>query len=130
MRRAIHQPVVADLAQPRGHYSHVVSGGGTVYVSGQLPLDAQGVPQPALSLAGQTRLALHNVQAALAAAGCGWADVLKVTVYLAGVEHWAEFDALYRDVLGDHRPARAVVPVPALHYGVLVELEAVALLPA
>ncbi|WP_052511384.1 RidA family protein [Cupriavidus sp. HPC(L)] len=123
-------PDVPALAKPRGHYSHVATGLGLVFVSGQLPLDAQGEPQPDLPLAEQAALALRNAEAALAAGGCGWKDVLKVTVYLAGVEHWPAFDAVYRQVLGDARPARAVVPVPALHYGVLAEVEAVAMHPA
>ncbi|MFX7879326.1 RidA family protein, partial [Acinetobacter baumannii] len=50
--------------------------------------------------------------------------------YLAGVQHWPAFDAVYRQVLGDARPARAVVPVPALHYGVRVEVAGVAAHPA
>lgn len=123
-------PAVADLAAPRGHYSHVAAGGGLAFVSGQLPLDAAGEPRADLPLDEQATLALRNVEAALAAAGCGWRDVMKVTVYLAGVEHWPAFDQAYRRVLGDARPARAVVPVPALHYGVLVEAEAVASIPS
>ncbi|MBO4123389.1 RidA family protein [Cupriavidus gilardii] len=122
-------PDVPTLATPRGHYSHVATGLGLVYVSGQLPLNAHGEPCADLPLADQAALALRNVEAALAAGGCAWRDVLKVTVYLAGVEHWPAFDAVYRQVLGDARPARAVVPVPALHYGVLVEVEAVAVHP-
>lgn len=123
-------PRVPDLAPPRGHYSHVATGGGYAFVSGQLPLDAAGVPQADLPLEEQAALALYNVEAALGSAGCSWCDVMKVTVYLAGVEHWPAFDKAYRQALGDVRPARAVVPVPALHYGVLVEIEAVALRPA
>lgn len=123
---SVTYPDVPALAAPRGHYSHVAIGGGLAFVSGQLPLDERGEPRADLSLADQATLALRNAQAALAAAGCGWQDVLKVTVYLAGVEHWPAFDAVYRQVLGEARPARAVVPVPALHYGVLVEVEAVA----
>ncbi len=123
-------PDVPALATPRGHYSHVATGLGLVFVSGQLPLNAQGEPRADLPLADQAALALRNAEAALAAGGCGWKDVLKVTVYLAGVEHWPGFDAVYRQVLGNARPARAVVPVPALHYGVLVEVEVVAAHPA
>lgn len=126
----VASPAVAGLAAPRGHYSHVATGGGLAFVSGQLPLDASGEPRADLPLGEQAALTLRNVDAALAAAGCGWRDVMKVTVYLAGVEHWPAFDQAYRQVLGDARPARAVVPVPALHYGVLVEVEAVALRPA
>lgn len=128
--QGVANPDVPTLAAPRGHYSHVATGLGLVYVSGQLPLDARGEPRADLPLAEQAALALRNVEAALAAAGCGWTDVIKVTVYLAGVEHWPAFDAAYRRMLGDARPARAVVPVPALHYGVLAEVEAVALHPA
>lgn len=120
-------PPVPGLAAPRGHYAHVGQGGGWVFVSGQLPLDQAGEPRVALPLEEQAELALANVEAALAAAGCGWGHVLKVTVYLAGVEHWPAFDAAYRRVLGRARPARAVVPVPALHHGALVEVEAIAL---
>ncbi|WP_420993156.1 RidA family protein [Cupriavidus sp. 30B13] len=125
----IVHPDVPALARPRGHYSHVTMARGLVFVSGQLPLDAQGEPRADLPLRGQAELALRNTQAALAAAGCGWHDVMKVTVYLAGVEHWGDFDKVYRHVLGDARPARAVVPVPALHYGLLAEIEAIALHP-
>jgi enamine deaminase RidA (YjgF/YER057c/UK114 family) len=52
--------------------------------------------------------------------------VLKVTVFLAGVEYWSKFNALYAEAFGEARPARSVVPVPALHYGCLIELEAIA----
>lgn len=126
---SVTYPDVPGLATPRGHYSHVATARGLAFVSGQLPLDERGQPRADLSLDEQATLALRNAQAALAAAGCGWRDVLKVTVYLAGVEHWPAFDAVYRQVLGEARPARAVVPVPALHYGVLVEVEAVAVQP-
>ncbi|MCG5258834.1 RidA family protein [Cupriavidus gilardii] len=127
--KGVAYPEVPTLALPRGHYSHVATGLGLVYVSGQLPLNPHGEPRADLPLAEQAALALRNVEAALAAGGCGWHDVLKVTVYLAGVEHWPAFDAVYRQLLGGARPARAVVPVPALHYGVLVEVEAVAVHP-
>jgi endoribonuclease L-PSP len=50
----------------------------------------------------------------------------KLTAYLVGVEYWPAFNAIYAEVLGNHRPARAVVPVPALHHGYLIELEAIA----
>ena len=49
-----------------------------------------------------------------------------MTVYVAGVQHWPAFDQVYAELLGSHRPARAVVPVPELHHGYLVEIEALA----
>ena len=63
---------------------------------------------------------------ALAAAGAELHHVVKVTVYLTTEDHWAAFNAVYAEFFGDHRPARAVVPVGPLHYGFLVEVEAVA----
>ena len=54
------------------------------------------------------------------------ADLLSVTVYVVGIQHWPAFDQVYARYLGEHRPARAVVPVPELHHGYLIEIEAVA----
>ena len=122
----VRYPAVDALPVPAGHYSPVAVGGGLVAVSGQLPVDATGRPRPDLSFEAQATLVLDNVQAALAAAGCDWQHVLKVTVYVAGIKHWPAFDALYRARLGSAKPARAVVPVVELHHGVLIEIEALA----
>jgi reactive intermediate/imine deaminase len=113
-------------APPGGHYSHAVSAGGFVYVSGQLPVRPDGTKDASLSFADQSRLVLANVRAALEAAGARLQDVVKVTVYVTSMEHWAEFNAVYAEVFGAHRPARAVVPVGPLHYGFAVEVDAVA----
>ena len=113
-------------APPGGHYSHAVVAGGFVYVSGQLPVAKDGTRNPKLPLAEQSRLVLDNVRAALAAAGAGLEDVVKVTVYLASIDGWSEFNAAYAEMFGAHRPARAVVPVGPLHYGFGVEVDAVA----
>ena len=51
---------------------------------------------------------------------------MKVTVYVASIENWAEFNSAYAEIFGEHRPARAVVPVGPLHYGFGVEVDAVA----
>lgn len=111
---------------PAGHYSHAVSAGGFVFVAGQLPIPPDGTKSPHLPFAQQARLALQNVELALAAAHASLRDVVKVTAYLVSEEHWAEFDAVYAEVFGEHRPARAAVPVGPLHYGFQVEIDAVA----
>jgi reactive intermediate/imine deaminase len=111
---------------PSGHYSHAASAGGFVFVSGQLPIPPDGTRAPGLPFAQQVRLALQNVELALAAAHASLRDVVKVTAYLTSEEHWAEFNAVYAEVFGEHRPARAAVPVGPLHYGFLVELDAIA----
>ncbi|HEX5054767.1 MAG TPA: RidA family protein [Planctomycetota bacterium] len=113
-------------ASPGGHYSHAVAAGGFVFVSGQLPIGPDGSKDPTRPIEEQVRLALANVREALAAAGADLHQVVKVTAYLTTEDHWAAFNAVYAEFFGDHRPARAVVPVSPLHYGFLVEVDAVA----
>ncbi len=67
------------------------------------------------------------MRCALEGAGSGVDRLLSVRVYVTDVGNWAEFNALYKAWVGEARPARAVVPVPLLHYGLLLEVEAVAL---
>ncbi|KRP59347.1 RidA family protein [Pseudomonas trivialis] len=115
-----------DAAAPAGHYAQAVGHNGTLYISGQLPVSPDGGHNFAASFAEQAQIALGNLLAILHASGGTPADLLKVTVYVTGIAHWPEFDRLYAAALGEHRPARAVVPVPALHHGYLIEIEAVA----
>lgn len=122
---AIASPV--GMAAPRGHYSHVVRGGGMVFVSGQLPVAADGTVLHDQPFEAQARQVLQNVSAALRGAGSSVDRLLQVRVYVADIAHWPAFNALYAEWAGAARPARAVVPVPQLHYGCLVEVEATAL---
>lgn len=119
-----------DSAAPGGHYSHAAAAGGFVFVSGQLPIRPDGTRDAAMSFGDQSRQALANLRSALESAGARLEDVVKVTVYVASIEGWAEFNAAYAELFGSHRPARAVVPVGPLHYGFAVEVEAVAFLGA
>lgn len=117
-----------DLPRPKGHYSPGFAAQGFVFVSGQLPMDpATGEVVPG-GLTAQTEQALRNVEQVLQAAGSGLDKVVQMTIYLVGVEGWGELNAAYARVMGDHRPARAVVPVPELHYGALLEVQAIATL--
>ena len=75
------------------------------------------------------RQVFDNLFATLAAAGAQREDVLQVSVYLVGIERWPRLNALFAEIFGDHRPARTVVPVPELHYGYLLEVEAIAAAP-
>ena len=121
--KAIH----TDLAPaPGGHYSQAVRAGQFLFISGQLPMTNTGklVSGPA---AEQTRQTLDNVKAILEAAGGNITDLVQVTVYITSIEYWPEVNAAYQAYLGDSQipPARAVVPVKELHYGALVEIQAV-----
>lgn len=112
----------------RGHYSQAVVHGGIVYVAGQLPL-VPGEPEARLaSFEDQARRVIDNVIAILEEAGSSADLILKVTVYITDVSHWPAFNAVYAERLGAHKPARTVVPVAGLHYGYLVEMDAIAAL--
>ena len=117
----------ADSAPPGGHYSHAVTAGGLVFISGQLPVLPCGTHAPEADFAAQARQALANLFAALAAAGTSRQAIVKVTVYVTNITDWPAFNALYAQAMGDHRPARSVVPVPVLHHGYRIEIDAIAL---
>jgi 2-iminobutanoate/2-iminopropanoate deaminase len=116
----------ADAPQPAGHYSQGVVHNGTLYVSGQLPIDPQTGEKCLDSVEDQTRQTLKNVAAVLAAAGADLGNVLKVTVYVSDIEIWGQVNEVYAEFFGEHRPARCVVPTRTLHHGFQVEIEAVA----
>jgi len=121
------RPIITNDAAPAGgHYSQGTVYGGLIYVSGQLPTRPDGTRCGDLPFREQAALALQNVLAIVAAGGGRPETLLKVTVYIVGVEHWPEFNALYAERLGDAKPARAVIPVPRLNHGALVEIDAVA----
>lgn len=118
-----------DLSTPGGHYSHGIVAQGFVFVSGQLPVTPAGERLVDAPFEVQARQVLANVQAVLTAAGSSISRLVQVRVYVASVDHWPAFNAVYAQWAGDARPARAVVPTGPLHHGLLVEVEAVALAP-
>lgn len=120
-------PAPAGMAAPRGHYSHATRGAGLVFVSGQLPVAADGTLLHEAPFDDQARQVLANVSAALRGAGSSVERLLQVRVYITDIGLWPRFNELYAQWAGDARPARAVVPVPTLHYGCALEVEAVAL---
>ncbi|HEX3484418.1 MAG TPA: RidA family protein [Micropepsaceae bacterium] len=126
MTGSVERILTENAPVPAGHYSQAVCHGDLVFVSGQLPVTREGKIAAHRSFEEQAHLALANLLAIVRAAGSSPERVLKVTVFLAGVEYWPAFNALYADAFGDAKPARSVVPVPALHHGCLIELEAVA----
>lgn len=122
------EPIIPDdLAKPGGHYSHAVRAGGFVFVSGQLPVAPDGHKLNGEPFEAQARQVLANVAAALRAAGSSIAQLVQVRVYVTDIEDWPEFNAIYAQWAGSAQPARAVVPVPQLHYGFRIEVEATAL---
>lgn len=111
---------------PAGHYSQAVVHNGLVYVSGQLAIDPRTGEKLTGSVEEQTRRTLENVGEILRASGSDLSRVLKMTIYISDISLWSAVNAVYTEVMGDFRPARAVVPTKELHYGLLIEIEAVA----
>ena len=116
-----------SMAAPGGHYSHVVKAGGFVFVSGQLPIARDGRKLNEEPFEVQARQVLENVGNALTAAASTVGKLVQVRVYVTDIASWPAFNALYAEWAGAARPARCVVPVPRLHYGFQIEVEAVAL---
>jgi reactive intermediate/imine deaminase len=124
----VHSISTPSAPAARGHYSQAIVHAGLVYVAGQLPLVPREPDRRLEGFEAQARQVIDNVIAILEAAGSGPESVLRATVYIADVAHWPAFDAIYAQRFGDHRPARTVVPVAQLHYGFLVEMDAIAAL--
>lgn len=108
-----------------GHYSQAVVHNNVVYVSGQLPTVPGSTDRTVKSIGEQTRQALRNVDAILRAAGSGLDHALSMTIYISDMSLWTDVNAVYADVMGDAKPARAIVPVGPLHYGYQIEIQAV-----
>jgi 2-iminobutanoate/2-iminopropanoate deaminase len=115
------------MAPPGGCYSHAINAGGFVFVSGQLPVAGDGKKLTEAPFENQVQQSLNNVEQALIAGGSSVARLVQVRVYLTDIEDWPVFNQIYAGWVGAARPARAVVPVPSLHYGFKIEVEAVGL---
>lgn len=120
--------LTGNAPPPAGHYVQATVWNGLVHISGQLPVRPDGSHAADAPFEEQARQAIANLLAVLKASGSAPDRLLKVTAYIVGVENWPRFNGVYASMLGDAKPARAVVPVTELHYGYLVEIDAVAAL--
>lgn len=122
--------ISTDAGQPpAGHYSQAIVHGGVVYCSGVLgknPDDPDAAPGDA---GAQTKQALKNIATVLEAAGTDLNHVVRMIIYVSGIEHWPAVNAAYAEVMGSHRPTRAIVPVGDFDGGWTVEAVATAVLP-
>lgn len=113
--------------RPAGHYSQAVIWGSLLFASGQLPVDAKAGITKSGTIEEQAEKTLDNLEAILVAAGSDLNHVLKTTVYVSDIALWDRVNAVYALRFGDHKPARAVVPVNTLHHGYQIEIEAIAI---
>ncbi|MGB9662905.1 MAG: RidA family protein [Moorellaceae bacterium] len=113
-----------------GPYSQAIRVGNWVFTSGQIPLDpdtGQIVPGGA---AEQTRRALENLKAVLAAAGATLRDVVKTTIYIQNMSDFNVINEIYGQYFPEEPPARSCIEASRLPRNVLVEIEAIAIVDA
>lgn len=110
-----------------GPYSQGIIAGNFLYTAGQIALDpATGQIVPG-DVTVQTERVMRNLSAVLESAGAAWTDVVKTTVYLMDMADFPRVNEVYGRMIGDARPARSTVQISGLPRGVLVEIDAVAM---
>lgn len=108
-----------------GPYSQAVEIGGTIYTSGQIAINPKSGEIEAADIKGQTKQVMENLTAVLEAAGSSCDKAVKTTCFLADINDFAEFNAIYGEYFSS-KPARSCVAVKSLPKGALVEVEAIA----
>jgi 2-iminobutanoate/2-iminopropanoate deaminase len=120
------EAIRTDAAPPAlGPYSQAIVAGKLVFTAGQLGGDPRSGQLPE-GIEAQTLQALRNIASVLEAAGVGWKDVVKTTVFLADMSDFAAFNAVYAEVLEEPFPARSTVEAAALPKGARIEIDAIA----
>ena len=116
----------ADAPAAIGPYSQAIHSGDLVFLSGQVPIDPKTGELVGGDIATQTERVLDNLAAVLAAAGCGFGDVVKTTIYLVDLGDFQAVNQTYAKRFTAAPPARATVQVSALPKGARVEIDAIA----
>jgi 2-iminobutanoate/2-iminopropanoate deaminase len=109
-----------------GPYSQAVRVGELVFLSGQIPLDPATGQLVEGDITAQTKRVMDNLRAVLTAAGCGFGDVVRTTIYLVDLGHFGKVNEAYGACFEAPFPARATVQVSALPKGAQVEIDMVA----
>ena len=120
---------VPGIAEPISHYTDVVRAGRMVFVSGCAATDEHGRTVGVGDVTAQSRQVHENLKRCLNAAGATFADVCKVTVFLKHVEDREQVNVVRREYFGAARPASTLVEARLVRDDLLVEIEAIAVLP-
>jgi 2-iminobutanoate/2-iminopropanoate deaminase len=122
---------VEGQAEPISHFTDAVRAGELLFVSGIVAVDAEGRLVGGEDVVAQARQVFRNMRDVLAAAGCEFADVVKVTIYLTDIDDRPSINPLRQEVFGAARPASTLVEVSRLAVdGAMIEIECVALMPS
>lgn len=114
-----------EMQKPKGHYSPAIVHNGLVFVSGQLPWDANGEVRLG-TIEEQAALCMKNIETILKSCNSDLNYILKTNVFIADIANWAKFNETYSKIMGDHRPARLVVPCGTLNRGCAIEIDCIA----
>lgn len=119
--------IIASPKAPKavGPYCQAVDLNGTLFVSGQLPVNPETGKMPE-GIEAQTRQSLENLGAILEEAGLGYDDIVKTTVLLSDIANFGAMNAVYAEYFPTDKPARVCYQVAALPMGAMVEIDAVA----
>lgn len=120
-RKAFTAPSVSSS----GPYSHAIDAGDFIYFSGQTAKNAVEATDEDRAIAAQTEKCFENLQAVMDVAGVTFDDVVKVNVYLTGMKHFAEMNAVYEQKFTKPFPARTCVAVFELPLAADVEIEVI-----
>jgi len=122
---------VEGQAEPISHFTDAVRAGELLFVSGIVAVNGEGRLVGGDDVVEQTRQIFRNMDEVLTAAGCGFADVVKVTVFLTDIDDRPRINPVRQEVFGDTRPASTLVEVPRFAVeGAKVEIECVAVVPS
>jgi 2-iminobutanoate/2-iminopropanoate deaminase len=124
MKKIINSPHAPKAVGP---YSQAVEANGTLYISGQLPIDPATGKFAEGGAAEQTRQCLNNVAAILQEAGYDFSHVVKSTVLMANMDDFAAMNEVYASFYHEPFPARVAYQVGRLPMGALIEIETIAL---
>lgn len=123
MKKIINTP---NAPAAIGPYSQAVEANGTLYVSGQIPINPAVGKIEAADISGQTEQVFANIKAILDEAGYSFSDVVKSTVFIADITDFAAMNEVYKRYYQTECPARSAFAVKSLPLGALVEIETIA----
>ena len=123
MKRIINTP---NAPAAIGPYSQAVEANGTLYISGQIPINPKTKTIETEEITAQTVQVFENIEAILTEAGYTFADVVKSTVFLSDIADFAGMNEVYKKYYQTECPARSAFAVKALPLGALVEIETIA----
>ena len=115
-----------NALKPAGHYSQAVVHKDVIYISGQLAVNSETGEKVYGTIAEQTEVVLNNIELILKEAGSSKGKVLKMTLYIPDIKLWDEVNEVYSKFFDDHKPARVIVPTRELHFGLGIEIDAIA----